>query len=129
RVVGFARSPAESLAMIEASVRGPTPPIPATYVREFLDEYIHVPDNGSYSAESVSIYSVFNVSSAVVPIMALPILTRYSTPEDYGSFTIFTIVSMFAGNAFRLESNMALKREYVEAPQKFSPYVSSATVF
>ena len=37
--------------MIEASVRGQTPPIPATYVREFLDEYIHVPDNGSYSAE------------------------------------------------------------------------------
>ena len=51
RVVGFARSPAELLAMIEASVRGQTPPIPATYVREFLDEYIHVPDNGSYSAE------------------------------------------------------------------------------
>ncbi|WP_414590246.1 hypothetical protein, partial [Scytonema sp. PCC 10023] len=48
RVVGFARSPAELLAMIEASVRGQTPPIPATYVREFLDEYIHVPDNGSY---------------------------------------------------------------------------------
>ncbi|CAB3637548.1 MAG: oligosaccharide flippase family protein [Achromobacter sp.] len=78
---------------------------------------------------SVSIYLVFNVLSAVVPIMALPILTRYLTPEDYGLFTIFTIVSMFAGNAFRLELNMALKREYVEAPQKFSPYVSSATVF
>ncbi|SSW69715.1 hypothetical protein AVE30378_03680 [Achromobacter veterisilvae] len=78
---------------------------------------------------SVSIYLIFNVLSAIVPIMAMPVLTRYLTPADYGLFTIFTIVSMFAGNAFRLELNMALKREYVEAPQKFSPYLSSAIVF
>ncbi|SSW69714.1 hypothetical protein AVE30378_03679 [Achromobacter veterisilvae] len=51
RVLGFARTPGELLAAIAASVQGETPPIPVEFVRAFIDEYIHVPTDGSYCAE------------------------------------------------------------------------------
>lgn len=79
--------------------------------------------------KSISTYFIFNVLSAFVPIISLPILTRYLTPIDYGIFTTFTVISMFIGNMFRLELNMALKREYAENPDNFSPYISTAFVF
>lgn len=79
--------------------------------------------------KSVSIYFIFNVLSALVPILALPFLTRYLTPSDFGLITSFTIVSMFVGNIFRLELNMALKREFVEENDSFSQYISTAFVY
>ena len=65
----------------------------------------------------------------MVPILALPFLTRYLTPTDYGIFTTFTVISMFIGNLFRLELNMALKREYVDHSGDFSQYISTTFVF
>ena len=79
--------------------------------------------------KSVSTYFIFNVLSALIPIFAIPFLTRYLTPEEFGLFTVFTVISMFAGNIFRLELNMALKREYVDNPKDFSKFISTAFVF
>jgi len=78
---------------------------------------------------SFSSYFVFNVLSALLPIVTLPLFTRYLTPADYGVLAIFNIVAMFAGNFFRLELNSALKREYVEGFGTFSRYVSTAFAF
>lgn len=79
--------------------------------------------------KSISTYFLFNLLSALIPIFSLPLLTQYLSPTDYGIFTTFTIISMFIGNMFRLELNMALKREYVENQDGFSPYISSAFIF
>jgi len=79
--------------------------------------------------KSVSTYFIFNLLSALVPIIALPVLTHYLSPTDYGIFTTFVVISMFIGNIFRLELNMALKREYVENKGDFSQYISTAFVF
>lgn len=81
---------------------------------------------------SVSIYLVFSAVSALVPILALPVLTRLLTPQDYGLFTIFSIVAMFVGNLFRLELHVALKREYAEharQPARFAPFLGTAFAF
>lgn len=78
---------------------------------------------------SFSSYFVFNVLSALLPIVTLPLFTRYLTPADYGVLAIFNIVAMFAGNFFRLELNSALKREYVDGFGTFSRYVSTAFAF
>lgn len=67
--------------------------------------------------------------SALLPILTLPLFTRYLTPADYGVLAIFNIVTMFAGNFFRLELNSALKREYVDGSGAFSRYVSTAFIF
>jgi O-antigen/teichoic acid export membrane protein len=65
----------------------------------------------------------------MLPIVTLPLFTRYLTPADYGVLAIFNIVTMFAGNFFRLEINSALKREYVDGFSTFSRYVSTAFIF
>ena len=72
---------------------------------------------------------MFNILSALVPIVMLPILTKYLSPRDYGILAVFNIVSMLVGNLFRLELNSALKREYAENQTDFSRYISTAFMF
>lgn len=79
--------------------------------------------------KSISIYLIFNVISALLPIVTLPIFTRYLSPSDYGILAMFNVVSMLIGNLFRLELNSALKREYVEKKQEFQEYLGSAFAF
>ena len=78
---------------------------------------------------TISIYLMFNILSALVPIVMLPILTKYLSPRDYGILAVFNIVSMLVGNLFRLELNSALKREYAENQTDFSRYISTAFMF
>lgn len=79
--------------------------------------------------KSVSIYLVFNVLSALLPIITLPIFTRYMTPSDYGILAIFNIMCMFSGNIFRLELNAALKRVYATNINDFPVYLNTAISF
>ena len=78
---------------------------------------------------SVSIYFVFSAGSALVPILALPALTRLMSPQDYGLFALFSVIAMFVGNLFRLELNVALKREFAERPEGIAPYLGTAFTF
>lgn len=65
----------------------------------------------------------------MLPIVTLPILTKYLSPRDYGILAVFNIISTLAGNFFRLELNSALKRQYAESRIDFSRYISTAFVF
>jgi len=78
---------------------------------------------------SISIYFIFNVLSALLPIVTLPILTKYLSPADYGVLAIFNIVTMFSANIFRVELNVALKRQYAENRKIFLKYLGTAFVF
>lgn len=78
---------------------------------------------------SVSIYFVFNVISSLLPILTLPIFTRYLSPADYGTLAMFTIITMFAGNFMRMEINSALKREYASSEETFPVHISTAFIF
>lgn len=78
---------------------------------------------------NVSVHFIFNILTSFIPFLALPILTRYLTPEDYGIFTIYMMMNMLFNNIFRLEINTALKKEYVEKPNNFSIYISSAFIY
>jgi O-antigen/teichoic acid export membrane protein len=78
--------------------------------------------------KNISVYFIFNVISALLPVITLPIFTKYLSPADYGILAFFNIVSLLAGNFFRLELNAALKREYVDN-KEFPKYVGTAFVF
>lgn len=79
--------------------------------------------------KSISIYFVFNILSALLPIITLPIFTKYMTPSDYGILAVFNIMCMFSGNIFRMELNAALKRVYADDINGFPLYLNSAFSF
>lgn len=71
-------------------------------------------------------YGLFSTISSAIPFLLLPLLTRYLSPEDYGVLALFTIFTMIVPCLFRLEIQVALRREYVENKQDFSDYVGTA---
>ena len=85
--------------------------------------------SSAYYFKSITIYFVFNVFSALLPIITLPLFTRYMTPSDYGILTIFNIMCMFSGNIFRMELNSALKRVYSTDIKNFPLHLNSAISF
>ncbi|WP_412051297.1 lipopolysaccharide biosynthesis protein [Hoeflea sp. Naph1] len=76
--------------------------------------------------KTASLYLFFNIFSAIIPIITLPIFTRLLTPNDYGILAIFNISVLLTSNLFRLELNAALKRNYFAQNKDFSVYLSSA---
>lgn len=78
---------------------------------------------------SLSIYFIFNVLSALMPIVTLPFFTRYMTPQDYGTWTVFSLMTIYVSAVSRWEINNALKVKFVNAEIDFSLYSSTAFFF
>ena len=78
---------------------------------------------------SLSIYFVFNVLSALMPIVTLPLFTRYMSPQDYGTWTVFSLMAIYASMISRWEINNALKLHFVNSEKDFSLYASTAFFF
>jgi len=79
--------------------------------------------------KSFSIYFVFNIINAILPIVTLPFFTKYLTPDDFGTLTVFTIACMVSAVLFRMEINIVLKRQSVESKELLTTYLSTAFVF
>jgi len=79
--------------------------------------------------KSVSIYFFFNIINAILPIVTLPFFTRYLTPDDFGTLTVFNIACMITAVLFRMEINTVLKRQSVESKESLTRYLSTAFVF
>lgn len=83
----------------------------------------------SFLIKNLSIYFFFNCAIAILPIVLMPILTKYMTPKDYGLYAIYALMLMFFGIMSRFELNAALKREFVSVKDNFGQYVGTAFVF
>jgi O-antigen/teichoic acid export membrane protein len=76
--------------------------------------------------KNISIYFLINVTTPLIPLLTLPVFTKYLTPHDYGVLTLFNILCMYSANLFRMEINSALKRFYVSSYEEFSSYINTA---
>lgn len=83
----------------------------------------------SMKLRSLSIYFIFNVLSALMPILALPLFTKYMSPDDYGTWTAFSIMAMYFSTINRWEINNALKLRFSLDPEKLPLYCSTAYIF
>lgn len=83
----------------------------------------------TFLLKNFSIYFLFSSLTAVLPIVLMPVLTRYMTPEDYGLYSIYAMIVMLVGVFFRFELNQALKREFVSDSDEFGFYFGTAFVF
>ena len=67
--------------------------------------------------------------SALLPIVTLPLFTQYMSPQDYGNWTIFTLIVMYVSTISRWEINNALKLNFFKSETDFSLYASTAFIF
>lgn len=57
-------------------------------------------------------YTVANALNSGIPLLLLPILTRYLSPEDYGLVAMFTVLSAVVAAIAGLGTHGAVTREY-----------------
>ena len=70
----------------------------------------------SFLADS-SIYLTGTSVSAIVPILILPIITRYLTPSDYGIYAIFILFGSVTSGLLSFGLKAATYRFYFEYQQ------------
>lgn len=64
--------------------------------------------------QSAGVYTFANIINGVVPFLLLPIITRYLTPEDYGTVSMFTMITSITTIFIGLSINGAIARQYYE---------------
>ena len=82
---------------------------------------------GSLVSHSL-IYVISNLLVAALPLLFLPILTRYLTPSDYNTVALFQSISLFLGSVFGLSVNGYCNINYFSDDRDvgdFSVYVSN----
>ena len=82
--------------------------------------------SGSKLFRSVGIYTIANAINSAIPLLLLPVLTRYLTPQDYGLVSMFTIVTAVIAAVIGLGTHGAISREYFNREQKdFAEFVGT----
>jgi O-antigen/teichoic acid export membrane protein len=77
--------------------------------------------------KDTSIYGTGSLINQFIPVLLLPILTRYLSPEEYGLVAIFTVVTAILVNFVGLNLSAALQRNYVDYPKsELSQHVGTA---
>lgn len=71
-------------------------------------------------------YTVANALNSVIPLLLLPILTRYLSPGEYGLVAMFTVVSTVVASVAGLGTHGAVTREYFLLSQEdFAGFVGT----
>ncbi|PMG94748.1 lipopolysaccharide biosynthesis protein [Vibrio breoganii] len=80
---------------------------------------------------STGVYIATNILVSSLPILLLPILTRYLSPEEYGTVAIFQSLQVFFGAIFGFSVNGFCNIKYFEVNQDkniFSKYVGNSVI-
>lgn len=78
---------------------------------------------------NASVYTVTNLLNAGIPFLLLPVLTRFLTPEDYGTVSMFTVLVTLFTFLVGLNSAGSVGRQYFEKDKSdFPRYVSSSFI-
>lgn len=76
--------------------------------------------------QSASIYVVTNAVNSAIPLLLLPVLTRFLSPEEYGLVAMFSVVTAIAVAIIGLGTHSAITREYYQRTQaEFSEFVGT----
>ena len=76
----------------------------------------------------VGVYFSFNILVAVIPIVAMPYLTRNLTPYDYGVFASFAFMITMVSDVLRMEQNTYIKKVFIEHKEETGEVISTAFV-
>lgn len=74
------------------------------------------------------VYFSFNILAALIPIVAMPYLTRNLTPYDYGVFASFAFIITMISDVLRMEQNTYIKKIFVECKEDTGEVISTAFV-
>lgn len=64
-----------------------------------------------------SVYGLGSITQAAAAFLLLPIITKYLSPEDYGIYTLITLVGVLANTIFYLGITTALPRSFFDYPE------------
>jgi O-antigen/teichoic acid export membrane protein len=64
--------------------------------------------------KAAGVYTTGNALSSAVPVLLLPLFTRYMQPVEYGYVAMFQVLTMLAGPFVGLNLQSAITRQYVE---------------
>lgn len=79
--------------------------------------------------KSFSVYAFTGIAAAAIPLVLLPVLTRYLSPFDYGVVAMFSTLTRFIVPLVSLGTPYAVSVEYFRSdPKSFAHYVPSALV-
>ena len=74
-----------------------------------------------------AVYGGLNVVRALIPVLLVPVLTRYLTPEDYGMVVLFEFSRNLGVQIFGLGTVSAVRRRFFDPERvEFGRYFSSA---
>lgn len=62
--------------------------------------------------KNTGIYTITNILNTAIPFLMLPILTRYLTPENYGTLSMFSLLVAFTSPFVGVNVNGAIARQY-----------------
>jgi len=92
---------------------------------------INLPINTStkHLIKDTSVYGIGAFITQLIPVLLLPILTRYLSPQEYGIIAIFIVSTTIAVNFIGLNLSAAIQRLYVDYPRdELSKYIGTAII-
>lgn len=79
--------------------------------------------------KDTTVYGAGSLANRIIPVLLLPVLTRYLTPEEYGIVAIFAVSAAIVVNFVGFNLQAAIQRFYVDfSKQQLSDYVGTATL-
>lgn len=75
---------------------------------------------------NAGVYTVANTLNAAIPFLMMPILTRYMSPEDYGLYVMFQLLSTFVASFTGLSIHGAIARQFIDLKKiDLSAYIAN----
>lgn len=81
---------------------------------------------GSQLFRRAGIYTIANALNSAIPLLLLPVLTRYLSPEEYGLVAMFTVLTAVVAAVAGLGTHGAVTREYfLRSREEFAGFVGT----
>lgn len=82
--------------------------------------------SGLHLLRLAGVYTIANAINSAIPLLLLPVLTRYLSPAEYGLVSMFTVLTAVATALIGLGTHGAVTREYYRRSQaEFARFVGT----
>lgn len=84
---------------------------------------------GSQLVRRAGVYTLANAINSAIPLLLLPVLTRYLSPEEYGLVAMFTVLTAVVVAIAGLGTHGAVTREYyLRSREEFAEFVGTCVM-
>jgi O-antigen/teichoic acid export membrane protein len=85
-----------------------------------------IPFSKTDLVRTAGIYTIANTLNAAIPFLMMPILTRYMSPDDYGVYVMFQLLSTFIASFTGLSIHGAISRQFIDLDKNnLSAYIAN----